>query len=379
MCERPGRGVGNILEIKENPSSDVKWLEREHNSTWYLFRAPVQTTLTFDIIPEDPEDDIDFLLFPGNVPGVCEKIRTRAVEPLRSNISRNDKVLRSMCGLRKDAAEDFVHSGVGSSYSRAIEVEAGDLFYVLIDYPNRPRAGFTLHFHYDPPPPPPVAVLKPQTLLVSIADSLTGAPLEASLTMEGMLFDSIVEAKGKSNYAFRMDKYRNLRISCQRQGYMFRSSRVKASGDSLLRVHIMLAPIKPGAKVVLDDIRFVGNDNKVLRSSEGTLYMLLHFMQENPEARIEIQGHVNGPNVKKKIAELVELSTERAQTVFNFLVINDIDPARLAYIGMGNSQMLYPDPKNKAESEANRRVEIRITGYADLATPSAIPPGRSYH
>ena len=77
--------------------------------------------------------------------------------------------------------------------------------------------------------------------------------------------------------------------------------------------------------------------------------------------------------------ELVELSTERAQTVFNFLLVNDVDPSRLAYVGMGNSQMLFPDPKNRQESEANRRVEVRITGYGELATPSATPARRSSH
>lgn len=379
MCERPVRGFGNVLEIKENPPTDRQWLEREHNTIWYLFRAPVKTSLTFDIIPQDPEDDIDFLLFAGNVPDICEKIRAKEVEPVRSNISRNDKALNSMCGLRKDATEEYVRSGVGSSYSRAIDVEEGDLYYLLVDYPQRPRAGFTIHFHYDPGiPAAPVKEL-PQTLVVEVADSLTGAPLEASLTIEGMYFDSVVQAKGNSRYEFKMDNYRNLRINCLRKGYMFHSMRVKGSGEEVVHVQLKLAPIVPGTKVVLDDIRFVGNDSKVLRSSEGSLYMLLHFMEENPEARIEIQGHVNGPTIKKNNPELVALSAERAQTVFNFLVINDIDPSRLAYVGLGNAYMLYPNPRNKAESEANRRVEVKITSYPELATPSAPPSRRSSH
>lgn len=377
--ERPGRGFGNILEIKENPAADLKWFEREHHTTWYRFRAPVKTSLTFDIIPQDPEDDIDFLLFPGNVPGVCEKIVAKEVVPVRSNISRNDKSLNSMCGLRKDAAEEYVRSGVGSSYSKAIDVEEGDLYYLVIDYPQRPRAGFTVHFHYDPPPPPPPVKVLPQTLLVNILDANSGQPVEASITVEGMVFDSLVQAKGQSRYEFKMDSYRNLRINCLRKGYMFISERVKASGNEVVQVDLRLAPIVPGTKVVLDDIRFVGNDSKVLRSSEGSLYMLLHFMEENPETRIEIQGHVNGPTIKKNNPELVELSAERAQTVFNFLVVNDVDPSRLAYVGLGNAYMLYPNPKNKAESEANRRVEVKITSYSELATPSGPPSRRSSH
>jgi len=40
--------------------------------------------------------------------------------------------------------------------------------------------------------------------------------------------------------------------------------------------------------------------------------------------------------------------------------VNDIEPERIAYLGMGNSKMLFPEPKNKEHSEANRRVEIKI-------------------
>ena len=71
---------------------------------------------------------------------------------------------------------------------------------------------------------------------------------------------------------------------------------------------------------------------------------------------------MNGPTYKKNTKEFVELSTARAKTVYDFLVINDVDPSRLTYIGLGNSQMLFADPKNRTESEANRRVEVRVTG-----------------
>ncbi len=362
VCDRPGRGFGNILEIKENPATDLQWLEREHHSTWYLFRAPVKTRLTFDILPKDPQDDIDFLLFHGNVPDICEKVRTKQLVPVRSNISRNDPDLDAKCGLSKEAMDDFVRSGVGSSYSRALPVEEGDLYYLLVDYQNRPYDGFTIRFHYDPPPPPPAAEEPPQSLLVDVVDAVTGKPLEAALAVEGMYFDSVVQANGQSRYAFRMDTYRKLRISCLRKGYMFHAHPVKPSTEPEVRVTIKLEPIATGAKVVLDDIRFVGNDSKVLRSSQGSLFLLLSFLEQNPTARIEIEGHVNGPSFKKNSKEFIMLSEARARTVYDFLLINDVDPLRVKYVGMGNAHMIYPDPQNKEQSEANRRVEILVTG-----------------
>ncbi len=357
------RGFGNRLEIKENPPDHKQWFEREHHTTWYTFRSPATTTLSFDIIPDHIDDDIDFLVFQGAVPGICEKIVRKEAVPVRSNISRNDKSIGSRCGLRKDAPDDYVRSGVGSSYSRSMEVEEGELFYLVLDYQDRPRAGYTIRFHYDPPPPPPEPErTRPQQRLeITIADAVTGRPVEAPITIEGMVFDKVVEGRGSSRYTYDMDAYRNLRIACIRKGYMFHAERIKGSTGPEVKVELRLKPIAPGEHVVLEDIRFVGNDTKVMRQSESSLLMLLQFMNENPTVHIEIQGHVNGPTFRNK-KEFIELSTARAKTVHDFLLVNDIGPRRMSYKGYGNSRMLHPDPKDREQSEANRRVEIKVMG-----------------
>lgn len=363
--EHTVRGFGNKLEIKENSSDHKQWFEREHHTTWYKFRVPVKCNLTMDITPHNATDDIDFIIFEGAIPGICDKIANKQVAPIRSNISRNDPALGSRCGLSKEATEDFVRSGVGSSYSRSIEVEAGQLFYLVVDHQNPPRSGYEIRFHYDPPPPPPVVdeEKKPQTqqLVVNITDAKSGKPLNATLAIDGMEFDKVVEAKGRSTYTYEMAAYRNLKIGCTHKGYMFTTVRVKGSNDAVVTVDIALAPISPGERVVLDDIRFVGNENKVMRQSEAALLLLLRFLQENPNVKIEVQGHVNGPTFKNK-KEFIDLSTSRAKTVYDFLLVNDVEPSRISFQGLGNSQMLFPEPKNKEESEANRRVEVKVLG-----------------
>lgn len=358
------RGFGNVLEIKENPFEDKQWFEREHHTTWYKFRVPVACKLTLDIIPDDIQDDIDFLIFEGAIPGICDKILTKQAVPLRSNISRNDTTIGSMCGLSKTATEDYVRSGLGSSYSNALQTQAGELFYLAVDQSERPRAGYTIHFHYDPPPPPPEPVVeekKMQELEIHIMSAVNREPLMAKVTIDGLKFDEVVEGKGRSSYHFTQDFYRALNIGCARQGYMFSSVKVKGNNDPVNRVEIKLVPISPGAAVILDDINFVGNEAKVVRSSEASLVLLARFMQENPKVSIEIQGHVNGPTFKNK-REFIELSTSRAEAIYNYLLVNDVEPERMTFKGYGNSAMIYPEPKNLEESEANRRVEIKVTG-----------------
>lgn len=361
VCDQTIRGFGNILEIKENPMEDKEWFEREHNTTWYTFRSPVKTTLSMDIIPKNLDDDIDFLIFEGAIPGICDKVQKKLVTPLRTNISRNDKSNGSICGLRKDAPEEYVRSGVGSSFSKALEVQEGELLYLVIDYQERPLDGYTIRFHYDPPPPPPVPEKdnRKQDLKIDVVDSRTGKPISATVTIDGMEFDKVTEVKGKSSYTLKMETYRNLKIGCVTEGYMFFNTKVKGSMDPAVNVEVKLDPITPGAHVVLEDIRFVGNDTKVMRSSEASMLLLLRFMQANPKVKVEIQGHVNGPTYKNT-KEFIELSTGRAKTVYDFLMVNDVDPKRISYAGLGNSQMLFPAPKNKDESEANRRVEVKI-------------------
>ena len=122
-----------------------------------------------------------------------------------------------------------------------------------------------------------------------------------------------------------------------------------------------MVPIAPGERVVLEDIRFVGNEDRVMRQSEASLIMLLRFLQENPKVRIEVEGHVNGPTFKNT-REFIQLSTARAKTVHDFLLENYVEPERISYVGLGNSRMLFPEPRNREQSEANRRVEIKVLG-----------------
>lgn len=365
VCERPPRGSGNVLEIKENPPEDQHWLEREHNSQWYTFRAPGRATLTFDIVPQDIRDDIDFLLFANAAPDICAAVAARKVLPVRSNISRNDIALGSRCGLREGALEDYVHSGVGSPYSRPLEVEGGEVLYLLVDYQERPRAGFEIHLRYSsvsPTPPPVVLAVVPQTLRLSLVDGRTGKPVTGTLSIEGMRFDSVVEVGGASTFEFHQDKYKKLTVGCVAKGYMFKTERVAASRADSVDVRIALDPIVPGAQVTLDEIRFEGNQDKVHRASQPALYLLLHFLEQNPDTRVEIQGHVNAPFTKRNAKEFIELSAARARTVRDFLMVNNVDVDRVSYAGMGNAHMLYPNPRSEAESAANRRVEVHVLG-----------------
>lgn len=113
---------------------------------------------------------------------------------------------------------------------------------------------------------------------------------------------------------------------------------------------------KVGTKITLKNINFYQNTFAITPESNGSLYDLLFVMQNNPNLRIQIQGHIcciakDGRN----------LSLERAKQVRRWLVYQRIPQHRITVTGFGTTQPIYPIPEeNEEQAAANRRVEIEI-------------------
>ena len=113
---------------------------------------------------------------------------------------------------------------------------------------------------------------------------------------------------------------------------------------------------KVGEKLKIDNLNFVINTFAVVPESRKKLYELLIVMEMNPQLKIEIQGHLCCMAVDR-----IDLSTQRAKAVYNFLIKNKIEKSRLSYKGFGSTQPIYPLPeKDEPQRAANRRVEIAI-------------------
>ncbi len=142
-------GYGKTIEFADNPPDDIHFIEKEHNSIWYKFIAKQTGKLTFEITPEDPKDDFDFMLFKKVGGDLPVRLQNKSWKPIRSCISRNDASLKSSTGLCfSDSALFFVHSGIGVSFVQYLQVEKGQVYYLLVDNVKGPRKGHTLSFHY---------------------------------------------------------------------------------------------------------------------------------------------------------------------------------------------------------------------------------------
>lgn len=133
--------------------------------------------------------------------------------------------------------------------------------------------------------------------------------------------------------------------------------RIKPQKPKISAFSEQISQAQVGDKIQLSRIYFANMTARILPQSMPILQDLLCALEEHPSLKIEIQGHI----CCQLVYDINDLSTRRAQAVYNYLVRQKINRKRLSYKGFGTSQPRYPIPeKNAQEEEANRRVEILI-------------------
>jgi len=363
------RGWGNKLEIKGYQLGDPMFIEQEHNTVWYKFTVPYDAVLELDIVPIYPDDDFDFMLFYYSGPAFCQTIEDDEAVPVRSNISRKNIEVQGYTGLKEGAIEEYVPSGPGDSYSRALKVKKGQMYYLLVDNPFRENRGHYVYLYFnqldgsnprkrEEPEQKAYDPLKTR-LDITVRDKETGEPVTSFITIEGTSDGKPLEFEGFSDKSVQLVSYRAYNISAVSKGYMMNNKAFMPARDSSYAVEIELRKIQKGSRMTLEDIKFEEDKAVFLEKSKPALRQLLKFMSENPNVSVEIGGHVNGVGKRNK-KEYKDLSNDRAEAVFSHLVENGIGESRMKVKGYGNAEMIYPDPVNKGQQEANRRVEIKI-------------------
>lgn len=362
-------GYGNKLEISGYELGDPFFIQREHNTVWYKFRAPYDAIFTFDLIPEEREDDFDFLLFMYDGPNFCRDVADGKKIPVRTNISRKNIYVDGRTGLAETAVEEYVPSGPGSSYSRALKVKAGDLLYLLVDNPFRENKGHSIYLRWRKIGERPATANQEEErtyqspmrkLRIKVRDKDSGEVVAANINIEG-LPDSV-----RSNFPVvsQVDldvvSYRTYEINVVRKGYLLAFETFIPKNDSLYELEIPIKKMALGDRINLQNIKFDSDKTEIMDNSKAALEQLGAFLEENPTVHIEIQGHVNGESKRNK-RRYRKLSSARAKAIYETLVARGIDKSRLDYKGYGNSMMIYPTPVNNRQAEANRRVEAEVT------------------
>ena len=126
------------------------------------------------------------------------------------------------------------------------------------------------------------------------------------------------------------------------------------SANYLATVDVM--ELAPGDAVILQNIQFEYNSSALTADSQSGITMLVGFLRDNPELKVELAGHTD--NVGSDSYNL-KLSNERAETVRNALIDQGIDAKRLTAKGYGTSQPIAPNDTEEHRA-LNRRTEMII-------------------
>lgn len=192
----------------------------EGNSAWYKLTLDHDTLLTFDIIPIDPGDDYDFVFFKCADLNCIENIKSNIVKPDRECHSGFES-FNGATGLSNYATQKSIGIGPGPTYASAIQVKAGETYYLLVLYgENYTKAGkvpngFTLYFHNYWPKKNPI-VLKNVTFNSNETVIQTKSFIELNKLIELLKSEKsmCIEVRGHADSEGNEDK--NIQLSTSR-------------------------------------------------------------------------------------------------------------------------------------------------------------------
>lgn len=340
--------TGPPKEVKiDAPSPFTKSLFQ----VWYRFKTEKEGLLLFDIIPVDPADNYDFLLYKAENPKFCGDIQSGKLIELRANLSRNEPELNGITGLSI--------TGQPEPFSPGIEVKP-DEEYILVLNSMYKCKGHTIVFKY----------LENLTIYGKINHAENNQTIQAQVFWTNLrtkeTTSSVISNK-QGDYQLPVlvnteaHRFPSYLLWVYAEGFYI-SDTLIASRDipklDKTPFNFRLNKLKKGNNEFLPKFFFEPNDERLVSNSIRDLERVLRLMQQNPKIEIQLEGHSNGIYPSTEID--INLSTKRAQTVKKWLVENGISSERIETKGFGSEKMLFPMAQDENEEQMNRRVEINI-------------------
>lgn len=196
-----------------------------------------------------------------------------------------------------------------------------------------------------------------------VFDKKTNAGLPSAVELNDIKTGNLIskiQTDEEGNYLVTLPVGKDYAFNVNRRGYLFYSDNFSLTRktDSVFTVNIPLQPIEKGASIVLKNIFFETGKYELQNESKSELDKLVLLLQENPNLKIEIDGHTDNVGQEK---ENLLLSTNRAKAVVNYLTGKSISLQRLTYKGFGSAKPVA-DNSTEAGRALNRRTELSITG-----------------
>ncbi len=196
-----------------------------------------------------------------------------------------------------------------------------------------------------------------------VFDKKTSAGLPSAVELTDLKSGKLIsriQTDEDGNYLVTLPVGKDYAFNVNRRGYLFYSdnfSLSKNNVDSLFIVNIPLQPIEKGATIVLKNIFFETGKYELQNESRVELDKLVMLLNENPNLKIQIDGHTDNVGQEK---DNQVLSTNRAKAVIGYLLSKSINMQRLSYKGFGSNRPVAANSTENGKA-LNRRTELSIT------------------
>jgi outer membrane protein OmpA-like peptidoglycan-associated protein len=338
------------------------YFKKEHNSAWYYFDIEKDGYLGFEIIPLSEADDYDFMLFKYTDQLFCNNLKYNKIKPIRSNIARTGKNVKSITGLSGNAPDLYVGQGIGNPFSKSIQVKKGERYYLVLDNVYMNGKGHIIKLYYE----------RKSEISGYVYDENNKPIADADVILEDVKGDTISRTKSDTKGFYKINTHLkidyNYQLTIFKENYFFKTvtineKQLKEQDYKITNIKSILPLLKEGNKYVYENINFKGNSTELYQESMPTVYYLAHLMMLNKKLKIRIEGHVNDPFNEFNEFEKQKLSEDRAKKIYEILVKLGIDKNRIETIGYGSKFMVYPNAYTEEEMKTNRRVEINVLEY----------------
>lgn len=355
-------GSGENIEAASGKSRDKYYFEKEHNVVWIKFTIPKTGDMVFAIKPKNPENDYDFLLFKSEGENTIQKIKSKKLKPIRSNLSRFNIEKRGITGLNFDANQTHVIAGIQSGFSSPVKAVKDEEYYLVLDNVYDEGQGAIVEFGYYDTKKISGYVTN-ENKDKKIAAEVSWDDVETGKTL------TTTKADAKTGY-FEMevpfiinDPKKFYILAVDAEEYFFEEKMISVEELKTLNtkpLSFALPELKKGKRLKINNIHFQGGKPAFISSAYPSLKRLYKLMKRNKTLEILVEGHTNGCDARND-SQL--LSERRALRVKKYLFDNNIDEGRIQTIGKGCSEMLYPITGTQEQQQLNRRVEILVTEY----------------
>jgi OmpA-OmpF porin, OOP family len=194
-----------------------------------------------------------------------------------------------------------------------------------------------------------------------VLSSKTGEsiPAEISFSASNLPAENVVSTP--AGYSVSIPSTKEYSITIEAKGYVSTMERLDIHTYEMqdLEMNFTLQPVAIGTTVNLKNVLFAQAKTDILPESYPELDLVVHFLQTNPNVRIELSGHTDNRGVH---ADNVKLSQQRVNKVKEYLVSKGVEAKRISGKGYGGTK---PIASNDTEDSRrmNRRVEFTIRRF----------------